>query len=128
MLESRCYYGYYGPAGGVTGESAPGTWVRMPYREYKLRWAGREHTEYDPETKTIKVYFTDEEMAKKTNLGNRYALGEYRLVFECDGEIFYDYFRAKNQENAYKNARAWARKNRATFIGEWHWGTEWTFG
>lgn len=116
MLESRSAYGFYGAAGGYTGEVAPVKihTTRMAYREYKLRWADHKtvYGSYDPDTKTIEVMFTAEEMAAKTNLGNRYHLESFYFQF---GNVKRPYspvceFKAKNRENAERNAKAYARQ------------------
>lgn len=131
MLEVRSAYGYYGEAGGVTGENPPQTGVRMPYRDYKKKYCHTHRTvsdSYDPKTKTIEVLFSDEELEKKPNLGKRYELWLYEFLF--DGvDIHRAYqptttercvieFYAKNRENAERNAKALARKRGYTFIRE----------
>lgn len=121
-MESRSAYGYYGAAGGFTGESvAKGNPLRVPYREYKQKWADHKTVagSYDSKDKTIEVVFEDDEMAKKTNLGNRYEMRTFWFRFGnvergicpiCD-------FQAKNEANAVKNAKAYARRNGYTFDG-----------
>ena len=131
MLEVRSAYGYYGEAGGVTGENPPQTGVRMPYRDYKKKYCHTHGTvkgSYDPQTKTIEVLFSDDEIESKPNLGKRYDLWLYEFLF--DGvEIHRAYegityetatieFYAKNRENATRNAKAYARKHGYTFIRE----------
>lgn len=116
MLEVRSAYGYYGANGGVTGEKRPAnsSSVRMSYREYKTKFPTHKTVagSYDKTDKTIEVYFTNEEMKKKTNLGNRYELGEYKFLTDLNrvGVSSIIEVRAKTYENALKNAKAWARK------------------
>lgn len=129
MLEVRSAYGWYGEAGGVTGENVPPQRARVPYREYKTKWKGHRAVDgtYDPETKTIEVYFTDEEMKQKTNLGNRYGIATYYFLVEVpEGKgkngwasgMYVLSFRAKNEANAERNARKWARGLEYTVIRE----------
>lgn len=122
MLESRSAYGYYGSAGGYTGENAPErNAVRMPYREYKRRWSDHKTVRgsYDSDNKTIEVLFTDEEMAKKTNFGNRYEMQSFFFRFEGAriGVAPVAEFLAKTHENALRNAKRWCRNNGYT-LGE----------
>lgn len=73
---------------------------------------------YDPTTKTIEVYFTDEEMKQKTNYGNRYQIGSYYFLIEvpegkgkngwAHGKYVLE-FKAKNEANAERNAKKWAK-------------------
>lgn len=123
MMESRSAYGYYGVAGGFTGERRPsGNPVRLPYREYKQRWADHKTVpgSYDKQERTIEVIFDNEEMKAKTNLGNRYHLESF--YFRFDGvqrgiSPVVD-FQAKTRENAIRNARKYARDLGYTFVGE----------
>lgn len=121
MLEVRSAYGWYGSEGGVTGENTPPQRVRVPYREYKTKWKDHRVVEgtYDPQTKTIEVYFTDEEMKQKTNLGNRYQLDYF--YFLMDGVDVYRArnvakemriveFHAKTLQNAERNAKRKAKE------------------
>ena len=78
MLEVRSAYGYYGNAGGVTGENPPreDRRIRMPYRDYKKKYCHTHDTvegSYDSDTKTIEVYFKDEEVDSKPNVEVCYA-------------------------------------------------------
>lgn len=123
MLESRSAYGYYGAAGGYTGEnSRTGNPVRLPYREYMSKWATHKTVpgSYDRTDKTIEVLFTDEEMKQKTNLGNRYCMNSY--WFRFDGVEKYVSpiveFQAKTKENATRNAKRYAMENGYTLVGE----------
>ena len=129
MLEVRSAYGYYGEAGGVTGENPPMPRARVPYREYKTKWKDHKIVEgsYDSMDKTIELYFTPEEMKQKTNLGNRYQIAEYFFLVEVpedkakDGWGYGEYvlsFRAKNEVNAERHARKWARDREYAFIRE----------
>lgn len=126
-LEVRSAYGYYGSFGGVTGENPPMPTARVPYREYKTKWKDHKIVDgtYDPSTKTIELYFTDEEMKQKTNLGNRYQIGSYYFIIEIEagcgkngwGAGVYNLeFKAKNDQNAERNARQWAKKMGYKFI------------
>ena len=133
MLEVRSAYGYYGEAGGVTGENAPRSdrRIRMPYRDYKKKYYHTHDTvkgSYDPNTKTIEVYFTEEEANSKANLGNRYELDAFYFVFD-NVEVCYAYegikretrivsMRAKTRENAIRNAKKKAKAWGATFVRE----------
>lgn len=116
MLEARSAYGYYGTAGGYTGESkgADTQTTRMTYREYKQKWSDHKTVpgSYDQKEKTIEVIFTAEEMAKKTNLGNRYHLQWFFFKFGGveKGMTSIIEFDAKTYENAKRNAKAYARK------------------
>lgn len=114
MLEARSAYGYYGANGGVTGETRTTNSVRMSYREYKTKFPKHKTVagSYDNTDKTIEVYFSDEEMKKKTNLGNRYQLHDYRFLTDMNrvGISPFVTVTAKNYENAYKNAKAWGKK------------------
>lgn len=122
MLESRSAYGYYGAAGGYTGENSPvGNPVRLSYREYKTKWATHKTVpgSYDPEEKTIEVLFSNEEMKQKTNLGNRYQMWSFWFRFEGVEPYICPIveFTAKTEENAVKNAKRFAKQNGYTFIG-----------
>lgn len=122
-MESRSAYGFYGAAGGYTGENKTEQHsVRMPYWEYKKKWADHKTVpgSYDCKDKTIEVCFSTEEMKAKTNYGNRYELWSYYFRFGgvekgispvCE-------FKAKNEKNAEKNAKTYARRNGYDFIGE----------
>ena len=115
MLESRSAYGFYGSSGGYTGEMRnPVHSVRMPYREYKNKWSDHKTVpgSYDKDDKTIEVEFTESEMAKKTNLGNKYSMFGFYFKFGGveKGIASVVEFNAKSHENAEKNARAYARR------------------
>lgn len=124
MLEPRSAYGYCGVAGGVTGENVPRNYksARLPYREYKTRWADHKtvYGSYDKETKTIEVIFTADEMKAKTNLGNRYKMDTYFFLFDGveKGYLPASEFTAKTHENAVRNAKAWAKKKGYTVVRE----------
>ena len=133
MLEIRSAYGYYGEAGGVTGETPPRSDVRIrvPYRDYKKKYYHTHETvkgSYDPTTKTIEVYFTADEIESKANLGNRYRMDAFYFVLD-NVEVGYAYegikretrivsFRAKTKENAIRNAKKKAKEWGATFVRE----------
>ena len=114
MLEVRSAYGYHGASGGVTGETRPTSSVRMSYREYKTKYPKHKTVagSYDSVDKTIEVYFSDEEMKKKTNLGNRYQMHEYKFLTDINRVSINPVITvtAKTYDNAYKNAKAWGRK------------------
>jgi hypothetical protein len=103
--------------------------IRMPYRDFKKKYCRTHDTvdgSYDPRTKTIEVYFKDEEV--KGNLGNRYELDAF--YFLLDGlKVTYAYegtkeetrvvsFRAKTKENALRNAKKKAKEWGATLVRE----------
>lgn len=131
MMEARSAYGYYGSAGGVTGENPPRAEkrIRMPYRDYKKKYC---HTHdavsgsYDPHTKTIEVYFKEEEV--NGNMGNRYELDAFYFVLD-NVEVCYAYegtkretqivsLRAKTKENAIRNIKKKAKEWGANFVRE----------
>lgn len=127
MLEVRSAYGYYGSAGGVTGENPPRPTVRIPYRVYKKSYRNNDtvYGSYDPKDKTIEVYFTEEQMKKMTNLGNTYQLwgfdfiiGDYPVYGNTRRETVVHQFYAKTKENAERNAKSYCRKKGYTFLGE----------
>ena len=59
-----------------------------------------------------------EEVADRPNFGNRYKMHVYRFMYEPVDPGYNDVveFRAKNYENAIRNARKWARDNGKTII------------
>ncbi len=127
MLEERSAYGYYGSAGGVTGENPPRPSARIPYRVYKKSYRNNDTVSgsYDPTDKTIEVYFTEAELKKMTNLGNKYqlqiydfVLGDYPIYGNRHRETVVFQFYAKTKENAERNAKALCRKKGYTFIRE----------
>ena len=127
MLEVRSAYGYYGSAGGATGENPPRPSIRIPYRVYKKSYCNNDtvYGSYDPTDKTIEVYFTEAEMKKMTNLGNTYqlqtydfVLGNYPLYGDNHRETVVYQFYAKNKGNAERNAKALCKKYEYTFIRE----------
>lgn len=133
MLEVRSAYGWYGEAGGVTGENPPRAdrRIRIPYRDYKKKYYRTHDTvqgSYDARTKTIEVYFTDDEVNSKANLGNRYEMDAFYFVFD-NVEVCHAYegikretrivsMRAKTRENAIRNAKKRAKEWGATFVRE----------
>lgn len=127
MLEVRSVYGYYGSAGGVTGETPPRPSIRIPYRVYKKSYRNNDtvYGSYDPTDKTIEVYFTEAEMKKMTNLGNSYQLQGYDFVIDNypmygdrRRETVVRQFYAKTRENAERNAKSFCRKKGYTFVRE----------
>lgn len=128
MLESRSAYGYYGWRGGVTGENDPYGGlnpVKMPYRTYKGNYRDNKTVpdSYDPEDKTIYVLLTDEQYKKMTNFGNRYRMNDFYFVISSpfsDGVIrqYVAEFKAKNHENAVRNAKRYVKQANGTLIRE----------
>ena len=124
MLEARSAYGYYGAAGGVTGETPPSgvgcVEVNMPYRDYKSRYPEcKTLGDYDKIRKTITV-LVPEEYTERPNFGNRYGFHYFRFTFEPhfkfeDGTIE---FKAKNYKNALRNAKKWAKESGRTITGD----------
>ena len=124
MLEARSAYGYFGTAGGATGETPPKEvgviHRRMPYWEYKRRYPECDNMgDYDKVTKTITVCIPCE-YSERPNFGNRYSMHLFRFtyspvfpgcsdVFECN---------AKCYANALKNAKQWARSVGRIIIGD----------
>lgn len=80
MLESRSAYGYYGVAGGVTGETRPSeldyTITRMPYWKYKKRYSDCQTVSgsYDKNDKTIEVYIPTETIKPSGMRGQNTAI------------------------------------------------------
>ena len=124
MLEVRSAYGYYGSAGGVTGENPPMETIRMPYRDYKKKYYRTHDTvdgSYDPRTKTIEVCFKAEEV--NGNLGNRYQLQAFDFLLDgvrvqAIRQPRVVSFRARTKENAIRNAKRKAKEWGATFVRE----------
>lgn len=122
MLEARSAYGYFGVAGGVTGETPPDDRIekRMPYWEYKNRYPECDTLhDYDNVTKTITVLLP-KEYAERPNFGNRYSMHEFRFVYAPKSPGHSDIFecRAKCYENALRNAKAWARREGKCIVGD----------
>ena len=119
MLESRSAYGWYGSAGGYTGENEPSDAdtvpVNMLYREYKTRYPECKNLgDYDKTRKTITVLLPAS-VEERPNFGNRYTMSEFAFEAIPDRKeyspIFYQ--DAKN----YKNALAHAKRK----CKEWGW-------
>ena len=124
MLESRSAYGWYGSAGGYTGESSPsdrGTIpVNMPYREYKKRYPDCKHLgDYDKKDKTITVLIPASVM-DRPNYGNRYTMSEFvfEIVPDHPNVSPIVYQTAKTYANALKRMKAWCRKMDIEFVGD----------
>lgn len=123
MLESRSAYGWFGSAGGYTGENDPsnaGTIpVNMPYREYKTRYPECKHLgDYDKQRKTITVLLPASVM-DRPNFGNRYQMNIFRFVTDLPHP--YDpiiELKAKCYKNALRNAKAWAKRDGFTILGD----------
>ena len=114
MLESRSAYGYYGVAGGVTGENRPSeldyTITRMPYWKYKSRFSDYKTVSgsYDKSDKTIEVYIPTETIKPSGMRGQN--VSHYKFYFEIGGQHFYTFYRAINEQNAERRFKAEARK------------------
>lgn len=124
MLEARSAYGYYGSAGGVTGETPPKdagcVRRRMPYWEHKNRYPEcRTLNDYDKSDKTITVLIP-QEYTERPDFGNRYSIYEFFFTYAPVFEGFSGIFecRAKNYGNALKAAKRWARQNGRTIVGD----------
>ena len=122
MLEARSAYGYFGVAGGVTGETPPDDRIekRMPYWEYKNRYPECDTLhDYDKVTKTITVLLP-KEYAERPNFGNRYSMHEFRFVYAPKSPGYSNIFvcQAKCYENALRNAKAWARREGKCIVGD----------
>lgn len=123
MLESRSAYGWYGLAGGYTGENAPfdegTTPVNMPYREYKTRYPGcKTLGDYDKLRKTITVLIPLE-VTERANFGNRYRMNYY--CFATDLKHPYNPIvevKAKCYKNALRNVKAWAKRDGFSILGD----------
>ena len=121
MLESRNAYGYYGAAGGYTGETPPKNVIykKMKYYEYKTKYPECKNLgDYDKIEKTITVILPAE-YADRPNFGNRYQIREFHFVYSpMDKDIAGIVFRAKNYKNAMRQARKWAKENGKTINGD----------
>ena len=81
MLEPRSAYGYFGSAGGFSGETPPAWWgcieKNMLYCEYKRRYPEcKTLGDYDKVRKTITVLIP-EKYADRPNFGNHYSMHEF---------------------------------------------------
>lgn len=121
MLEARSYYGYYGPAGGFTGETPPENVIykKMKYYEYKTKYPEcRNLGDYDKIEKTITVILPAE-YTDRPNFGNRYQISEFHFIYSTmESGVSGVVFRAKNYQNALRNAKKWARENGKTITGD----------
>lgn len=124
MLEARSAYGYFGAAGGVTGETPPPDFgciqVNMPYREYKSRYPEcGTLNDYDKVRKTITVLIP-QEYTERGNFGNRYSMHEFFFVYEPAFNGYSNIFecKAKCYTNAIKAAKKWAKQNGVVIIGD----------
>ena len=121
ILESRTAYGYYGAAGGYTGETPPENVIykKMKYYEYKTKYPEcKTLGDYDKAEKTITVILPAE-YAERPNFGNRYQITEFHFIYSPNKEGFSGVvFRAKNYKNALRNAKKWARENGKTITGD----------
>ena len=85
MLEARSAYGYYGAAGGYTGERVPADsnviYKNMKYYEYKAKYPEcKTLGDYDKIEKTITVILPAE-YADRPNFGNHYQIREFHFVY-----------------------------------------------
>lgn len=124
MLEVRSAYGYFGSAGGFTGETPPVGWGcierRMPYWEYKKRYPEcKTLNDYDKKSKTITVLIP-EKYAERPNFGNTYSMHIFWFSFTpvCSYEDGIIECRAKNYQNALRNAKRWAKGEGKTITGD----------
>lgn len=123
MLESRSAYGYYGGAGGYTGENAPAADtipVNMPYREYKKRYPRcKTLGDYDKRDKTITVLLPAS-VEERPNFGNRYQMSEYVFEVIPDSKMYAPELHqtAKSYENAVKRAKARCKEWGWVFVGD----------
>lgn len=123
MLESRSAYGYYGSAGGYTGENDPYRGmipVNMLYREYKTRYPDCKNLgDYDKKNKTITVLLPPS-VTDRPNFGNKYRMNVYffEIVPEYANESPIHEQWAKNYPNAVKRCKAWCKKWGIEFVGD----------
>ncbi len=120
MLESRSAYGYYGAAGGYTGETPPDNVIfkKMKYYEYKTKYPQcKTLGDYDKIEKTITVMLPAE-YADRPNFGNRYQIREFHFVYyPMEQGVAGVILKAKNYKNALRNAKKWAKENGKTITG-----------
>ena len=124
MLESRSAYGWYGAAGGMTGENKPSdantVAVNMSYWEYKHRYPECKNLgDYDKVKKTITVLLPVE-VTERPNYGNRYQMHTFYFETDLDKKGFSKIFsvNAKNYKNAVRNAKAYAKRDGFIIIGD----------
>ena len=124
MLESRSAYGWYGSAGGYTGENTPPDAgliaVNMPYRDYKNRYLDCKHLgDYDKQKKTITVLIPAS-VQERPNYGNRYQMNEYVFEVIPDRAEWSPLFHqnAKTYENAVKRAKQKCKEWGWVFVGD----------
>lgn len=124
MLESRSAYGYYGAAGGYTGETPPKAenviYKKMKYYEYKTKYPECKNLgDYSKTEKTITVILPAE-YANRPNFGNSYTISEFEFIYAPAFSGCSNIFacKAKNYKNALVAAKKWARKNGVTIVGD----------
>ena len=124
MLESRSAYGFFGVAGGMTGETPPKGLAcverRMPYWEYKHRYPECDTLgDYDKVTKTITVLIP-EAYTRRPNFDNRYSMSRFEFTYSPIAPGFSGIFEchAKCYANALRNARKWARGEGKVITGD----------
>jgi hypothetical protein len=122
MLEPRSYYGYYGSAGGVTGEVPPDDRIEknISYWEYKHRYPECETLgDYDKAKKTITVLIPSE-YTERPNYGNHYSINTFYFEYSpaIQGISPYLEIRAKNYTNAMRQAKTWANRNKRKIVGD----------
>lgn len=117
MLETRSAYGYYGVAGGTTGETEPeGGWVgeyrRMPYRYYKQRYPDCRTVpgSYDSSDKTIEVIVPEGRDKPSGVRGEHFHYFRYAAEDE-DGTILRLPYKAITAENAMKQHIRFCKQN-----------------
>lgn len=114
MLESRSAYGYYGSAGGVTGENTPDgindVVRRIPYYKFKKDYPTCKHWDYDKATKTIMVAIPEERQTG-ANFGNKYQLDIFHfwVLNEDENYCYAVEQKAKTESNAMKHVKSWCR-------------------
>lgn len=124
MLEARSAYGYFDSAGGFSGETPPPSWGcierNMLYCEYKRRYPECKNLgDYDRVHKTITVLIPAE-YAERPNFANTYSMHYFEFTYSpvpsyCSG-IFE--CKAKNYQNALRNAKRWAKSEGVTITGD----------
>lgn len=114
MLESRSAYF---PFEHTSRENV--IYKKMLYYEYKTRYPECKNLgDYDKIDKTITVVLPSE-YADRPNFGNRYSIQEFHFVYSpADENVAGIRFKAKNYQNALKNANRWARQNGKTIVGD----------
>lgn len=116
MLEPRSAYGYYGVAGGTTGEASTdegriGEYRRMPYRKYKQSYSDCKTVpgSYDSDDKTIEVIIPEGREKPSGSRGEHYHY--FRLVAEnLEGKRVEIPYKAITYGNALKQHRRFCKQ------------------